>query len=273
MAGTLENPKPPIFLGGSGRSGTTLLRVILDSHPNIACGPELKVTPILAQLWHEFQTSHRQTLENYHITPLDTNDMFRGIITRLLEGYRIAAGKARIAEKSPNNVFYFQHLRVIFPGSPLIQVIRDGRDVVCSLLTMQWSDAVTGEPLDYTRDAGKAAAYWASAVRAGRKLLEKDDSSSHYMELRYEALVTDPEPTLRSLFTFIGEPWHPEVLDYHRQKRDLAGESSAEQVSRKLYTTAVSRWRKDLKPADKAAVKDAAGDLLVELGYAGNHDW
>ena len=263
---------PPIFLGGAGRSGTTLLRVILDSHPNIACGPELKVTPKLAQLWHEFQTAHRQTLENYHITPLDTNELFRGIITRLLDGYRITAGKARIAEKSPNNVFYFQHLRVMFPDSPLIQVIRDGRDVVCSLLTMQWINPVTSEPLDYTRDAGKAAVYWTEAVRAGRKLVDKDDSSSRYMELRYEELVTDPEPVLRNLFEFIGEPWRPEVLDYYQQKRDLAGESSAEQVSQRLYTSAVGRWQNDLKPADRIAVKDAAGDLLVELGYARNND-
>ncbi len=247
--------------------------MILDTHPRIACGPELKVIPALAKLWLEFQTAHRPVLESYHLSEAEVNRLFARLIAELLDSYRLKAGKPRVAEKSPNNVFYFPHLHVLFPESPLVHVIRDGRDVVCSLLSMNWVESVTGEPLTYTRSAAAAAAYWAEAVRSGRKLLENEDSRRRYLELRYEDVVNRPEETLRALFEFIEEPWDAEVLEYHRHKRDLAGESSAEQVARKLYTSAAGRWERDLRLEDKDAVKAAAGDLLVELGYAADQDW
>ncbi len=267
----------PIFVGGAGRSGTTLMRVILDSHPNIACGPELKVTPIIAELWHGFQTTHLPPLKEYLLTPTDINRVFEQMILSLLEKYRAQSGKPRVAEKSPNNVFFFQHLRHIFPESPLINVIRDGRDVVSSLLTMNWIDPASGRPVEYTRDARKAAQYWASAVRAGRKAgqaaAQNAVKNPLHMDIRYEALVTEPEPTLRALFSFLGEPWDPAVLDFHAQERNLAGESSAEQVSRPLHSAPVGRWKKNLDPAGKQALKEVAGDLLIELGYALDNDW
>ena len=263
----------PIFIGGAGRSGTTLIRVILDSHPNITCGPELKVTPMLAELWHGFQTAHLPPLREYLLTPADINRIFERMILSLMEKYRDSSGKPRLAEKSPNNVFFFQHLSHIFPESPLIHVIRDGRDVVCSLLTMNWIDPKTGQPIEYTRDARKAAQYWASAVLAGRKTGQNEAIRPRYMELRYEDIVARPEPTLKGLFAFLDEPWDPVVLDFHDQRRNLAGESSADQVSRPLYTASVGRWEKNLDEAGRQAVKEVAGDLLIELGYASDRDW
>jgi hypothetical protein len=91
--------------------------------------------------------------------------------------------------------------------------------------------------------------------------------------VRYEAIVGEPVPTLQRLFAFLGEPWDPAVLQFHEQERDLAGESSAEQVSRPLYAASIGRWKADLTAADKQAVKEAAGELLIELGYADNHNW
>jgi hypothetical protein len=265
--------RPPIFVGGAGRSGTTLMRVILDSHPNIACGPELKVIPRICQLWHEFQTAFSPALREYSLEAGDINGAFAQLILSLLDKYRQHTGKPRLAEKSPNNVFFFEHLHYLFPESPLIHIIRDGRDVVCSLLEMDWRNPKTGERLEYTQNARKAAEYWAKAVRAGQIARQKASLAARYQEVRYEQLVAQPEATLQKVFAFVEEPWDPAVLRFHEQRRNLAGESSAAQVSTELYQSAVGRWQRDLKPEDKQAVKDAAGDLLLVLGYAQNRDW
>ncbi len=260
--------KPLIFVGGCGRSGTTLMRVILDSHPNIACGPEFKVTSSIMSLWAQCRTVFAEILKSYHLQAEEINGAFADLIRTLLNKYRTSAGKVRIAEKTPGNLFFFQHLHHVFPQSPLIHVIRDGRDVVVSLLTMNWLDANTGQPVAYTRDARKAAEYWVQAIRAGQQL-----QTEQYLEIRYEDMVCEPERTLRKLFAFLDEPWDPVVLSFHEEKRDLGSESSAEQVSRPFYTHSVGRWRTDLTEINKELVKEVAGETLIELGYVADMNW
>lgn len=264
----------PIFVGGASRSGTTLVRVILDSHPRIACGPELKVTPLVCRMWQDFQSVLFPALRHHHLTQDDLANSFRRLLESFLEKDSALAGKPRVAEKSPDNVFYFAHLHRLFPDSPLIHVIRDGRDVVCSLLRMNWVNLKTGQPAEHTRDARSAAAYWVRAVQSGRAAARTHPSlTRRYFEFRYERLVARPEEMLRSLFAFLEEPWDPEVLRFHERQRDLAGESSASQVSKAINARSIARWKTDLGAKDKIAVKEIAGPLLVELGYAANDDW
>lgn len=242
--------------------------MILDSHSRIACGPELKVTPMILRQWQTLRSVQAAALDAWRIAPADVDRLYRDLLLGLLDPYRRASGKARIAEKSPNNVFFFPALNTLFPESPLVHVVRDGRDVVASLLTMNWIDAATGAPLAYTRDAAEAARYWVKAVRAGRQAASVPAVGARYVEVAYERLVAEPESTLKALFAALGEPWEAPVLDYYRQARDLASESSAAQVSRPLYASAVGRWRSDLSPQQAETVIGIAGPLLAELGYA-----
>ncbi len=269
-----NTPTTPIFIGGAGRSGTTLVRVILDSHPHIACGPELKLTPIVGEVLQKVENELPSITENYHLPADAVPQGLRQLLQSLLMPYLAQSGKRRIAEKTPHNVAYFPQLHQIFPDSPLIHVIRDGRDVVASLLQMDWRDIATGKPMPITNDARMAASYWVNIVsRARNAVVINPTLAQRYFEIRYEDLVTDPEPILRELFSFLGEPWDAGVLHFYEQSRDLAGESSSEQVSQPLYTHAIGRWQRDLSPEQQAVVKEIAGDLLIELGYAADKNW
>lgn len=264
--------RPPIFIGGAGRSGTTLLRVILDSHSQIACGPELKVIPSVAYLWADFQTKYAPFLADSQVSAATVDRLFHDLIVNLLEPLRRFEGKQRIAEKSPNNVFFFPHLHRLFPDGTFLHVIRDGRDVVASLLSMDWRTP-EGTPIDYTQDARLAARYWADAVTAGREFAWNSAGRSRYREVRYEQLIDHPEDYLRALFAYLDEPWEPGVLAYYEKARALGGESSAGQVTRPLSRASVGRWQTDLSAEDRAAVKEEVGGLLIELGYARDRAW
>ncbi len=269
-----DSPTAPIFIGGAGRSGTTLVRVILDSHPHIACGPELKITPIIGEFLRKVENELPQMAKSYHLPADAVPQGLRQFLESLLMPYLTESGKRRIAEKTPHNVAYFSQLHQIFPDSPLIHVIRDGRDVVASLLQMDWRDMATGKPLPITTDARTAAQYWANIVSQARRATVSNPSlAQRYFEIRYEDSVTDPEPVLRQLFSFLGEPWDPVVLRYYEQPRDLAGESSSEQVSQPIYTRAIGRWQHDLSPEQRAIIKEVIGDLLIDLGYATDKNW
>ena len=258
--------KSPIFIGGAGRSGTTLLRIILDSHPHIACGPEFKATPLILDLWAELQTNLASSMREYFIEEEDINWLFSEVITNLLSPYLSKKQKSRIAEKTPNNVFFFQHLHHVFPDSPLIHVIRDGRDVVSSLLSMNWMDG-EGNRLGITQSAQQAANYWVQAVEAGQQAGKNIGTASCYMEVQYEDLILNPEDTLKKVFQFIDEPWDTRVLDFHKISHDLAGESSETQVKQRIYSTSIGRWRNDLSASDQIIVKQITEPLLSKLGY------
>jgi len=110
-----EDRKSPIFIGGTGRSGTSLLRTILNAHPRIAIGTELKVTPIIAQFWHQLSQYQGHLGEHFLIEQSEINAAFGDLVTSLLDNFHENSGKPRIGEKTPNNVFSFPSCIKCFP--------------------------------------------------------------------------------------------------------------------------------------------------------------
>ena len=256
----------PIFIGGAGRSGTTLLRVMLDSHPRIYCGPELKVTPLIGQMWHTFHSA-QPALKDYEISSVDIQTLFQQLFHILTSKMLTKSGKSRIAEKTPGNARFFQHLHYVFPTSPLIHVIRDPRAVVASLLKMDWIDASTGKPLPYVSSVDAASNYWLDEVQAAKATANHPTASKNYIEIKYENLVEEPQQTLKELLIKIGEEWDPSVLQYHSIKRNLAGESSESQVQQPLYKSSISKWRTELSLEQIRQIEVRTAKLMSELNY------
>lgn len=260
--------KSPIFIGGAPRSGTTLLRAIVNASRNIVCGPEMRVIPALCQLAEQIEARHLDVLSSDYGLDADAlHEQFARTIDTLLAPMHARTG-AWVAEKTPANILHFEQLRRLFPDSPLIAIVRDGRDVVASLLAMDWQDARTGRPMAITRDAGAAAELWVRSIEAGAYMHE----DGNYLELRYENLVKTPEAEIGRLFDRLGEG--PEAkaraLDHTRHFDRSAGraESSADRVSSPIDTSSIGRWKRDLDDLQLAQIDAVAGRTLRLLGYA-----
>lgn len=257
----------PIFVGGVPRSGTTLLRVILDTHPNIFCGTELRVVQVLAQLWRNAWESAADPLrESYGVDAEDFRAIFRDLILSFLKPAWEKSGKPRLAEKTPSNFLAFAELRALFPDSPLIHIIRDGRDVVTSRIER---DLALLPDIDPVAVASLRARNWADAMAKRASLIEDPNFASHYFELRYENLVREPQRELARLFGFLGEPFDADVLSFHTIERILDGteEWSADAVRRPIFAESIGRFRRDLPPKALDAVIAIAGPALMALGY------
>lgn len=213
-------------------------------------------------------------IDAYRITLADVQGHFRDLIDKLSANFRRASGKPRWAEKTPHNVTVMTTLGELFPDARFIHLIRDGRDVACSLVTMKWIDPKSGKKLEYVQNIANAARYWQEIVQFARYQTAQPALQGRVVEVRYEGLVADTEGTMRKVLDFLGEAWDPAILEAHKKQRaDEPRESSTRQTSKPVYDTSIGRWQREMSPSDKIAFKSEAGSLLKELGYARDDAW
>ena len=196
----------PLFLVGAERSGTTILRMMLDHHPQIAffCEfeyavqkvPDSQGWPELSQ-YYEFLETNR-IFEAGQLT-IDKGLDYRHLIDSFLRQKRDRDGKPLVGA----TVHYqFDRLLRIWPDARFIHICRDGRDVGRSVIEMGWAGNM------YT-----AVQRWMEAEEVWSGM-RRELSANRYIDIRYEVLVTEPEATLTRLCEFIGVPYDPAMLDY-----------------------------------------------------------
>jgi hypothetical protein len=174
---------------------------------------------------------------------------------------RDAAGKRRWAEKTPLNVRSFGWVLERFPDARLVHVIRDGRDVVCSMRQHPERRWVDGSWVKELRQAPLELHLrrWARDVGDGIRF--RDDP--RYLEVRYEELVADPEQVLASMFVALGEEWDPNLLLEDEASAGIGTHHAGTGISPR----SVGRWRSDLDAGEQALAASIAGPLLERLGY------
>jgi Sulfotransferase family len=287
---------PAVFVVGMNRSGTTLLRMMLDAHPQLTIPPETHFVPDVikacredgatpedalaamksAREWGDFGFSDEEMLARLRALP----KLRPGPAVRTFyEAYMTQQGKQRWGEKTPTYVQKMKLIQRALPEARFVHVIRDGRDVALSVLDRTVRDLT----------AGDVAKRWQKKITKAR---EDAPQLEHYMEIRYEDLILNTEPVLRSVVEFIDLPWDDAMLDYHERSgerlkemaRALPGDGRAKELSveRRMATHAmttkppsadrVARWRTQMSPEQRAGFEGIAGDLLQELGYpVGEH--
>jgi len=263
---------PIILIGGCGRSGTTLLREMLNRHPKLFCGPETSMFGLpfwpnnISKMWNlneQIIISEAQKAENL----IDFADKFYTEQT-------LKAGKKRPADKTPNNVRVVGKLLTWFPNGIFIHIIRDGRDVACSLRNHPKEKIENGKivPSLIDRAISECAQRWLNDTSAGLAYR----SHPRYYELKYEELVSDPHTVLNKLCQFIGETYHPCMVDPNTSRSDnmdtgrlVNNHNSKEKIS---YQS-LGRWRNDLTAHEKREFEDIAGELLIALDYVDSNEW
>jgi hypothetical protein len=268
----------PIVVG-CGRSGTTLVRSVLDANPLIAVPPEsffimelakhrdgdfdpsafvddLMVHDRFVRWPFDHETVRRAVLRD---PPHDFPDAIR----RVYATYAETQGKSRYADKTPKYVKHLPTLARLFPEARFIHVVRDGRDVAPAIVSVKWGpDNLRG-----------AAVYWQHHVELGRTA-GRGLGPDRYLEVSYERLVSDPQPVVEQLCAFIDLPYaeemlHPE-LRFEEVIAGVADPSSHRGLQRPI--SVVRDWREDLDGRDVALIEALVGDTLVDAGYALSDD-
>jgi len=258
--------RPPIIIGGCPRSGTTLLRTMLDSHPNIYSGVELAITMQVAQATIDtWKAIGSRAESSYGIDDGDIARAYGKSIEHILEKIRERSGKPRVADKMPQSVQHFNTLSWMLPDSLFIHVIRDGRDTACSIInhTVEFKDK-QGNPMWFTKDAVEATKYWNWITNRGL-LMRNHPNCDRYYEIFYENLIKDTETEMRKLLDFLGEPWNDRVLEHFEDTHEL--EETTRQSGNKPNTYSIGRWKREITEEEKDRIDTKIGETLNILGY------
>lgn len=265
----------PIFIVGCPRSGTTLLRDLLRSHPRLTFPFESHFIPHLYQRYGNPNTEREACRLGAKILgihwikdwslPLEPSDFaeartFRQMLSILFEAWSSKEGKPRWGDKTPHYVCHIPVLLDIFPSAKVIHIYRDGRDVALSWLR-------TGlEP----RNIYTAAVKWRRYVTAGRSAGETLPADS-YMECCYEELITSPRLVMKTVCAFINESFTESVLKPNKlkrlfQRRRIFG-GSRWLVKNTIVRNNSNKWKTQMSLSNRGLFESVAGDLLKTLGY------
>jgi len=286
MSDKTLNDKSPIFIVGASRSGTTMLRLLLNAHPHIAIPNELSYFSSIPEPWlsswrnvpgsvpeyREFVRNHlfqEETLENVDADALlcrifdAVSDLDLSVPYRLmLEAYASAEGKVRWGEKTPTNFFYCDILHEMFPDAKFIHLVRDPRAVVRSANNFP----------RLPDDSLINAANWLHFLENGYKRLTENVPSTQACTIRYEDLTSRPETFARKVCEFINEPFFPCMLEFHEEATSYMPSSidrlgGDEKVTRPVYTDKQAKWRTDLSEHEIGVVESICRDTMQIFGY------
>lgn len=268
-----------------------MLRLMLDSHPDITIGPETHFIPSLIEQY----SSGKLINVGDFIRLISSSDRWKdfGLEVSSLENYVNSAGYFSLSkglqcfyelyakkqnkmfwgDKTPGYILHMRSIQEVLPAAQFIHIIRDGRDVALSIKDLWFGP----------NNLQDAAVWWRDRILSG---IEQSSHLKYYLEVRYEDLVLQPELTLRKILKFLGLTWSNKTLSYYEnaykrlQEIDtdllapnglkISGKTRIQMHKLALNNPDPNRikvWQTKMSDLDLKLFLNNAGDLLQKLGY------
>jgi hypothetical protein len=265
-----------LFVIGSPRSGTTMLQILIASHPQVASTVEQTLFTHYVPQWLETWSSEVANIEKRGWKlglPIlwkeeELTEFLREFLRRAYE--KILAAKpdaTHLLDKHPGYSHHVGTIKRFLPRARFVHMIRDGRDVACSMMAVHKKMGFAPAELP------EAAAKWRKFVRAAR---EAAAFGADYLEVRYEDFLSSREEAYARVLSFCGldatAAWISEVIaanTFEKMRDRGASPDPHTKLSAKRYHRGTAGgWRADFTAWDSYEFDRLAGDLLCELGYA-----
>lgn len=273
----------PVFIVSAGRSDSTFLRSILAAGGQIAIPAE---TQMIHTLPVKFSAARRlgwenqvrliiSTFESHHNFPLWQVDLAEAyqrtihlpsperslarVIDEVFMTYaRQAFPAAKVwGDQSPIHALYMPDILRIFPRVKFLHLLRDGRDVVASKVVKNGDESLYS-----------AVHRWKTCLKRSRQIQKKVDPGQ-FLEVRYEALVTTPEPVLQQISNFIGVGYTDSMLDYWKLPSTIEHKHKThhQHLSKPVFSTSIGSWQERLTDPQLAFIMKTIQPELEQLGY------
>jgi hypothetical protein len=286
--------RPPLFIIGNPRSGTTLLRLMLTNHKNIVIPPECgfavwfydkyKSTVFSESVVNNFvrDLSTAKKIETWKLDYSKLLDYisaakpvsYPDVVGSVYEFYGNTIGRTFLRWGDKNN-YYLNHIdtiREMFQSARFIHIIRDGRDVACSYRTLQASNVVSKYAPHLPYNIKDIAVEWSVNIQQIRSSFDKIHWNNVY-EIRYEDLVSQPSNELKKVCSFLNEPYDVEMERYFI-KNQLEQQEPVEFLQWKLKTieepttSEVGKFKHELTSGEIKEFESISVSVLRLYNYA-----
>jgi hypothetical protein len=248
----------PIFIVGAMGSGSTLLRLILDSHDNIAIPQETGfMRAYNAHQYIPFKWSGRNWAKRMGWSRSELDRELAAFYDRIFMRYAERHGKRRWGDKTPFHTWHIDDMARVFPDAAFIGIVRHPGGCVGSNMN-RWGQSIR-HAIDHYRRYNQ---------EIGRQAARHGD---RFAVVRYEELVLQPEALLRELLDWLGEPWSSSVLEHHAVQGSRGGKRKVEGrnlVDDPIDVSRISKWTNSMTEAHRAVLRRRLDRLGQFYGYA-----
>jgi hypothetical protein len=266
----------PVFILGTQRSGTTLLRLILNAHSKIAIPEEARfLTPLLRTKYLKDNISgealrrmilYLSSNEQFKLWNYDSREFFahlsqktqislRELIDSMFSSYCASEGKTIWGDKS---LFFgsIDILNALFPDSRFVHIVRDGRDVFDS-----W------RKMDPTKNnAAVIALDWSYKLYKIECSLKKL-APERQLTIRYEDLIENPEGAIKTVCSSIGVEYETGMLEFHKTSHYYIGDHHSNLIFNAVTNNNREKWRKNLAPEETRIFNMVGRHYLAKYRY------
>lgn len=283
--------KPPIFIIGNPRSGTTLFRLMLSAHPNIYIAQECGFLEYFYNKYKDFH-GEKKLIDNYikdvlnsrkiEFWNLDETGLKSFVYDRTPNNYKELAasiyeyyGEKFYPDKNrwgDKNNYYLHHIEKIYdiyPEVKFLHIVRDGRDVVRSYLDLSKTKDNSKYSPDLPKTIQSASKDWVNNLNDISNSFKKINSDNIF-EFRYEDLVMFPQKKLGEICDFLNEPFSDNMINYNQSNVDKEPEEFdgwKKTLNKGLVKTRINKWKKELSNKEIKTVEKIASDILIKYNY------
>ena len=273
MDNNQEKLKPPIFIGGIPKSGTSLIRTLVGLHPSIYGGDGFETNWFSDDFLNNWKNPnskkqewlrkwHNVKIEEYHIIK---NNSSSGVnyFNNFMNYCTIRGKKYRWIEKSTDNLSNYDMIDNHWSNFIFINCLRDYKDIYAS-----WKSKSTGTLMNYDvyQFVDRVKKSYTSILGSTFK------GNSNYIEIKYEDIVTNTEINLKKIINFIDEKWIDGLHDFRGNPKELKkvkkiiqskGSKTSESLSKPIFTTSINQWHNILNNVEIDVINNELGDLYL----------
>jgi len=268
-----------VFLGGSGRSGTSFVQKLLILHSQIHGGPEFDFLPRFMQVFSQMKQPTQLQRQAFFYDEAFLQQQWQEFTAAFLENkINDIKNISYVSEKTPDNIFAAQQLLDLMPEAKFVYIYRDGRDVLNSFMNVKKRYKEANKSTKHLNFL-KLCLKWNDCNRHYYALAESEAYKDRIFAVKYEYLLENPKEAVQNLMDFIGLKVEKEQFNpsqYSMKDHQFSADNiwyTEDMYKQNFNTSNIGKWQKGMSFPHKIIGSIAMSPYLKHKNYEVNNSY